>query len=143
MRTRWPTTPLRLPWGGRRSNRELIAIRHDTLGGQWETGSAKRGVRLSCTIMGGSLPSRPCGYSRTMERTSCDVLRARDRGYLHRLLLLLEGATTNSSTADTNNWTKLRRLHYHPPEHVSACLGSVALWGGYDDDSTLRVTRDD
>ena len=46
-------------------------------------------------------------------------------------------------TADTDSWTKLRRLHYHQPEHVSACLGSAALRGGYDDDSILRLTRDD
>ena len=46
-------------------------------------------------------------------------------------------------TADTDSWTKLRRLHYHQPEHVSACLGSATMWGGYDDDSILRLTRDD
>jgi hypothetical protein len=52
-------------------------------------------------------------------------------------------ATTSTSTADTDSWTKLRRLHHHQPEHVSACLGSAALRGGYDDDSILRLTRDD
>ena len=46
-------------------------------------------------------------------------------------------------TADTDSWTKLRWIHYHQPEHVRACLGSAALRGGYDDDSILRLTRDD
>jgi hypothetical protein len=46
-------------------------------------------------------------------------------------------------TADTDSCTKLWWLHYHQPEHVSACLGSAALRGGYDDDSILRLTRDD
>jgi hypothetical protein len=46
-------------------------------------------------------------------------------------------------TADTDSWTKLWWLHYHQPEHVRACLGSAALRGGYDDDSILRLTRDD
>jgi hypothetical protein len=53
------------------------------------------------------------------------------------------GATTSTSTTDTDSWTKLRQLHHHLPEHVSACLGSAALRGGYDDDSILRLTRDD
>jgi hypothetical protein len=35
------------------------------------------------------------------------------------------------------------RFHHHQPEHVSACLGSAALRGGYDDDSILRLTGDD
>jgi hypothetical protein len=46
-------------------------------------------------------------------------------------------------TADTDSWIKLRWIHYHQPEHVRACLGSAALRGGYDDDSILRLTRDD
>jgi hypothetical protein len=53
------------------------------------------------------------------------------------------GATTSTGIADMDSWTKLRRLHHHQPEHVSACLGSVALRGGYDDDYILRLTRDD
>jgi hypothetical protein len=53
------------------------------------------------------------------------------------------GATTSTSTADTDSWTKLRRLHHYQSEHVSACLGSAAMWGGYDDDSILRLTRGD
>ena len=58
----------------------------------------------------------------------------------HNTLVL---SCTRTGTADTDNWTKLRRLHHHQPEHVSACLGSAALRGGYDDDSILRLTRDD
>jgi hypothetical protein len=53
------------------------------------------------------------------------------------------GATTSTSTADTASLTKLRRLHHHQTEHVSACLGSAALRGGYYDDSILRLTRGD
>jgi hypothetical protein len=53
------------------------------------------------------------------------------------------GATTSTSTTDTDSWTKLRRLHHHQLEHVSVCLGSAALRGGYDDDYILRLTRDD
>ena len=52
------------------------------------------------------------------------------------------GATTSTSTADTDNWTKLRRLHHHQPEHVSTCLGSAALHGGIDG-SILRLIRGD
>ena len=66
-----------------------------------------------------------------------------ERRYMQRLLLLLEGATTGTRTADTNSWTELRRLHYHPSKHVSACLGSATLRGSYGDGSILRLTRDD
>ena len=65
------------------------------------------------------------------------------RKYLQRLLLLLEGATTSTNTADTDSWTKLRRLHCHQPEHVSACSGSAAMRGGCDGDSILCLARDD
>ena len=53
------------------------------------------------------------------------------------------GGYYHTSTADTDSWTKLRRLHHRQPEHVSRCLGSAALRGGYDDDSILRLIRDD
>jgi hypothetical protein len=33
----------------------------------------------------------------------------------------------------------LRRLHYHQPRHVSMCLGSAALRGGYDHDSIVSI----
>jgi hypothetical protein len=52
-------------------------------------------------------------------------------------------ATTSTSTADTDSWTKLRRVHHHQREHVSACLGSAALRGVYDADSILPLTRGD
>ena len=100
----------------------------------------KREVRIACTTMGFStttlvnilelwnvLPAAYCGQR-----------------YLQWLLLLLErleGATT--SIANTYSWTKLWWLHYDQPEHVSACLGSATLRGGYDDGSILRLTRDD
>jgi hypothetical protein len=75
-----------------------------------------------------------------MERTSCYVHTASEgtEGTETKV-----GATPSTSIADTKNWTKLRRLQHHQPEHVSACLGSAALWGGYADDSILRLTRDD
>ena len=41
------------------------------------------------------------------------------------------GATNSTSTADMDSSTELRRSHHHQPEHVSACLGSATLRGGY------------
>jgi hypothetical protein len=54
---------------------------------------------------------------RTMDRTFCDVLREKVPTAA-TLLLLLEGATI----ANTDSYTKLRWLHHHQPQHVSACL---------------------
>jgi hypothetical protein len=58
---------------------------------------------------------------RTMDRTSCDVLREK----------IPTAATTvaawryyqRTSTARKDSFTKLQWLHHHQPQHVSACWG--------------------
>ena len=69
-------------------------------------------------------------YFGAMDRTYCgDVL-------LHKVpttaTTAVVGGYYRTSTANTDSWTKLRRLHYYQPEHVSRYLGSATLRGDYD-----------
>ena len=110
----------------------------NTLGGWWRTGSAGSASRAQQWVL---LPSHPCGYILEL----WNVLPATSRWRRYPTGYRNEGSGNYryEYTADTDSCTKLRWLHYHQPAHVSACLGSAALRGGYDDDSILRLTRDD
>jgi hypothetical protein len=104
-------------------------------------GGRKRGFRFACTTMG--LPYPPTLVVLWILQNYGTYFPLRTAGEGTEGTETKVGATTSTSTDDTDSWTKLRRLHHHQPEHVSACLGSAALRGGYDDDSILRLTRDD